>query len=45
MALVILNKARHLAKTENKVTIISALAMKKHPGRIFVEAMSEKDVR
>ena len=45
MVLCILNKARHLAKTENKVTIISALSMKKkYPGRILVESHTEKDI-
>lgn len=46
MVLKILNKARHLAGTTNRVTIVSALAMrKKFPGKIFVEAFSEKDIR
>ena len=38
MVLRILNKAKHLANTANRVPIISAMAIKKYPGRIFVEA-------
>ena len=46
MVLCILNKARHLAKTANKVAIVSALSMKKkYPGRILVEAFNERDIR
>lgn len=42
----LLNKARHLAETANKVTVITATSMrKKYAGKIFVEAFSEKDVR
>ena len=46
MVLCILNKAKHLAKTEDKVKIVSALSMKKkYPGRILVEAFSERDIK
>ena len=46
MVLCILNKAKHVAKTENKVTIVSAMSMKKkYPGRILVEAFNERDIR
>lgn len=42
----LLNKARHVAETTNKVTVITATSMrKKYPGKIFVEAFSEKDIR
>lgn len=45
MAYRILNKAAHLAKTEKKVTIVSALAMKKFPGKLFLEAFEERHIR
>jgi hypothetical protein len=46
MVLCILNKARYLKNTEERVKIVSCLAMKKkYPGRIFVEAFYEKDIR
>lgn len=42
----ILNKASHLLNSAKKVTIVSALAMKKKfPGKIFVEAYDEKSIR
>lgn len=45
MVLKILNKAKIEADSQNRVTIVSALAMKKKfPGKIFIEAFHEKDV-
>lgn len=41
MVLSILNKARHLAETTNKLSIVTVSAMKKKfMGKIFVEAFS-----
>jgi hypothetical protein len=46
MVLCLLNKARHLAGEGKRVRVVTATALrKKYPGRIFVEAFSEKDVR
>lgn len=42
----LLNKAKCLADKSNKVTVITATAIKKkYSGKIFVEAFSQKDVR
>ena len=43
MVLKILNKAKPLANTAKKVSIVSTMTLKKHPGRIFVEAFAEND--
>ena len=46
MVLKILNKARHMIETSKPVSIVSALSFKKrYPGKIFVEAYSERGVR